>query len=327
MRSLIRFFSLLIVAAMVGLLVVFLGPGGILRSGPHTQDTTVIIDNNDSVPTMAQKFYNAGVISNKFSFYIVAFLAKQKAFLKAGEYAIKKQSTPYDIVQMLAHGRSTMHFITIPEGLTVFQIINIINETPGLTGHITTIPQEGHVLPETYAFQINENRQQILNRMVKALDKTLDKLWAQRASNCILKTPEDALILASIIEKETGLADERERVAAVFTNRIKYNMRLQSDPTVIYGLTQGRTNMARLLNINDLKTNTPYNTYTINGLPLSPIACPGKQSIYAALHPANTKELYFVANGKGGHTFATNLRDHNKNVMTWRLINKKQNNQ
>lgn len=323
MGRLFKFLSFIIVLGMISGLAILFGPGGAFQKGPLEKPVIIVIDKNDKINVMAQKLQDCNAISNWLGFYVAAALARSAGYIKAGEYEIPAGSSPYDIAQIFIHGKSIMHYLTIPEGRTIYEAVQLLNQAPHLKGELISIPPEGHILPETYAYNTNESRQMLLDRMHLALEKTLSKLWPHRAENCILKSPEEVLILASIIEKETGVSEERHRVAGVFMNRLKKGMRLQSDPTVIYGMTGGRTNMGRLLTTNDLKTPTPYNTYTISALPMGPIACPGKASIEAALHPENTNELYFVANGTGGHTFADSLAEHNKNVTVWRSINKK----
>jgi UPF0755 protein len=213
-----------------------------------------------------------------------------------------------------------MYSVGIPEGLTSEQIINRLRANPELLGSISEMPLEGSMLPDTYRFARGTTRDDMIRRMMAEQKKFLDRIWATRSNDLPFTTREDAIKLASIVEKETGRADERQRVAAVFVNRLKRKMRLDSDPTVIYGVTGGIGPLGRGLTRVELDTVTPYNTYRINGLPPTPIANPGRAALEAVLKPARTGDLFFVADGTGGHAFAESLRDHNRNVETWRGI-------
>ena len=208
--------------------------------------------------------------------------------------------------------------------MTAAKIVKLLTALDGLSGDIAQPPGEGELLPETYHFSYGDTRNDVVDRMAGAMTRTLRELWPARAPGLPLKNELEAVVLASMIEKETGLADERARVAAVFVNRLARGMRLQSDPTVVYALTEGKGDLGRTLTRADLKTPSPYNTYVNKGLPPAPICNPGRESLVAALHPAKTKELYFVADGSGGHLFASNLAQHNRNVARWRKIRKQQ---
>jgi UPF0755 protein len=210
--------------------------------------------------------------------------------------------------------------VTLAEGLTTQQIVDKIMANPDLHGDISQIPPEGSLLPDTYKFGRNDTRQEIIDRMRAAQAKFLAKVWEERDPDIVVETPEQALVLASIVEKETGRADERPHIASVFQNRLRKNMRLQSDPTIIYGLVGGKGVLDHPIQQDELDRDTPYNTYKINGLPPTPIACPGRAAIEAVLKPAKTKDLYFVADGTGGHVFAASLEEHNKNVVKWRKV-------
>ena len=214
----------------------------------------------------------------------------------------------------------TRHRIALAEGVTSWQVVQSLSEIETLAGNLVDIPEEGSIAPESYEVRQGEGRQSVLNRMMAAQEAILIEAWETRAEDLPLTAPQEALILASIIEKETALAAERDQVASVFVNRLKRGIRLQTDPTVIYGLTEGKAALGRGLRRSELKKDTPWNTYLYRGLPPTPIANPGRDSIRAALNPADTKFLYFVADGQGGHAFATNLKDHNKNVAKWRAI-------
>jgi UPF0755 protein len=224
------------------------------------------------------------------------------------------------VLDTIVEGKSIEHKVTLAEGLTSYQIVQKLLAHPELKGEITTIPPEGSLLPDTYRFGRNDTRQDIIERMQAAQAKFLAKVWATRDEDIFVTTPEEAMILASIVEKETGRADERPLIASVFENRLKKNMRLQSDPTIIYGLVGGKGALDGPIMQQDLDRQTPYNTYQINGLPPTPIANPGRASIEAVLRPAKTKDLYFVADGTGGHVFAASLDEHNRNVFKWRKV-------
>jgi UPF0755 protein len=238
--------------------------------------------------------------------------------LKAGEYDIPSHASLSDILGKIRRGDIVHHMITIPEGLTSAQAVDILMNSPVLTG-AAPVPAEGAILPETYEVRRGEDRGAVLQRMINARDILL---WAQRAPNLPLDTPEQAVILASIIEKETALPAERPRIAAVFENRLRQHIRLQSDPTIIYGLTRGEP-LGRGIRASELSGYSPYNTYLIDGLPPTPICNPGRAALAAALDPIQTDDLYFVADGTGGHVFSSTLTEHLKNVARWRMIEQK----
>jgi len=243
--------------------------------------------------------------------------------LKAGEYEIRKNSSMRDVLDELVEGKAVLHKVSIPEGLTSQQIVGRLNAHAMLTGKITEIPAEGTLLPDTYKFSRGITRQDLLARMKAEQRKYVSRLWPKRQKGLPVKTPEEAIILASIVEKETGRADERSRVAGVFLNRLKKGIPLQSDPTIIYGLVGGKGKLGRGILRSELAQETPYNTYKIKGLTPTPIANPGRAAIEAVLNPAKTKDLYFVADGTGGHAFAPSLAKHNQNVVAWRKIERK----
>ncbi|MDD3447306.1 MAG: endolytic transglycosylase MltG, partial [Zavarzinia sp.] len=221
-------------------------------------------------------------------------------------------------VRLLRDGKVVVHRLTVPEGLTVAEIMKLVADTAALSGSLPPIPPEGTLLPETYNFTRGENRSAMVDRMRRAMVEALDSAWAARVDGLPFETKEQALVLASIIEKETARDSERRRIAGVFVNRLRKGMRLQSDPTVIYGITKGQGPLGRSLTRTDLREATDYNTYVVYGLPPGPISSPGLDSLRAAVNPSTHKELYFVADGKGGHAFAETLDDHNANVQRWR---------
>jgi UPF0755 protein len=245
---------------------------------------------------------------------------KARGELKYGEYQFSKNASIADIVDTIIEGKVVQHAFTVPEGLTSEQIVARLLESTALTGQIKEIPREGTLLPETYRFTRGMTREQIIQRMQQAHRRVLQDVWEHRMPDLPVKTPEQLVTLASIVEKETGRADERTRVAAVFVNRLKTRMRLQSDPTIIYGLTGGKGSLGRPIQKNEIEQPTPYNTYVIDGLPPGPIANPGRASLEAAANPARTKEIYFVADGSGGHVFSDTYAEHQKNVARLRGI-------
>jgi len=309
----------------ISVLLVFYGPEGILTKGSRNSDITILIKPGTSSFSIAEQFVQEGVFSYPWFFLVAQHLHYPKKKLKAGEYLISKTASPWAIVNQIAEGRTVIRKLTIPEGLMVSQIVNILENTDSLSGKIRSIPPEGTLLPETYSYSYGDDRQKILNHMQHSMTNLLNELWPQKVSkNPHTNTPHNALVLASIVEKETRLPVERRRVASVFLNRLKIGMRLQADPTVIYAITEGKHALERELTRKDLQTESPFNTYTVTGLPPSPIACPGRASIEAVLDPETTKDLYFVADGTGGHVFSSNLKDHNQRVTTWRKISRRQ---
>jgi UPF0755 protein len=306
---------------ILGLLVLAGAAFAFLLFGPgpraaHGQATTVILARGRGVPGISRALKGAGVIRSQALFILAAKLAGGS--LKAGEYAIRSHESTAAIIGDLKAGRVVRHFVTIPEGWTSAMAAAAVNASPVLTG-TAPVPPEGAILPETYEVQRGDDRARVMARMQQAQDKLLHELWDKRKPGLPFATPEQAVILASIVEKETGVASERPRVAAVFENRLKAGMRLESDPTVIYGVSRGAP-LGRGLTIGDLTAATPYNTYRIAGLPPTPIANPGRAALEAVLDPPDSNELYFVANGTGGHEFASTYEAHQKNVAHWRQI-------
>ena len=293
------------------------------QPGPLATSTVVVIPKGEGVSAIAERLERDGVIADRriFMTSILYFMyLKGQGSLKAGEYEFRKYATMRSVLDTMVEGKSIEHKVTLAEGLTSFQIVEKLKAHPELHGDIAEIPAEGSLLPDTYRFGRNDTRQDIVERMQAAQAKFLGKVWATRDEHIVVTTPEEALILASIVEKETGRADERARIASVFQNRIRKKMRLQSDPTIIYGLVGGKGALDGPIMQQDLDRETGYNTYQINGLPPTPIANPGRAAIEAVLRPAKTKDLYFVADGTGGHVFAPTLDEHNKNVFRWRKI-------
>lgn len=316
---------LIFVAGLALLAAAVLGAGGYLawreakQPGPAETATIVMLKPGGTVSSIADELRHAGVIRYAELFTAVVRVKRAQNKLKAGEYEIPAGASVMDIINILIEGKSILHSFTAPEGLTTAQILRLVSADETLQGEITITPEEGELLPETYAFTRGETRDAMIRRMIKAQDDLMDRLWPERALELPFSTPQEAIILASIVEKETRVPEERKRIAAVFVNRLKKNMRLESDPTIIYGLTAGEP-MGRGLRQSELRRETPYNTYLIIGLPPTPIGNPGRASIEATLNPADTQDLFFVADGSGGHAFASNLRDHERNVAAWRRL-------
>ncbi|HEY1425544.1 MAG TPA: endolytic transglycosylase MltG [Caulobacteraceae bacterium] len=304
----------LAVAAVVAL-VLFFAPGPPAR---HGTSTTVILRPGAGLGEIAADLKRAGVIGSDTLFIVGAEVSGASRRLKAGEYAFASRASLSSVMTEIAEGRVVRHFITIPEGVTSEFVLETLNKADFLTG-FAPAPAEGAVLPETYEVRRGDDRAAVLRRMMDARDALLASLWAHRRADLPYKTPEEAVILASIVEKETAVPSERPRIAGVFLNRLKAGMPLQSDPTVIYGLTGGRP-LGHGLTKPELESATPYNTYRIAALPPTPIGNPGRASLAAALDPPRTDELYFVANGTGGHSFSATLAQHQQNVTRWRAV-------
>lgn len=285
-------------------------------------DRTIIIPKGTGVDGIAKILADDGLIADPIIFRLGLRLenltGKETGFLKAGEFIIPAHSSAKKVADILRFGETVVRKITIAEGLTTQEILDQIRITDGLTGNVPIGIPEGSLLPETYHFKYGDGRAALVQRMNDDLQTVLRDLWQSRAQDLPFKTAREAVILASIIEKETGLARERDRVSGVFINRLNKGMRLQSDPTVVYGITEGSGPLGRSLTRADLDRETPYNTYKIKGFPPTPIANPGRDAIRAALNPMDTDELYFVADGQGGHNFAKTLKDHNRNVRAYR---------
>ena len=293
------------------------------RPGPLPASTVVVIPKGEGVSGIAERLERDEVITDRglFMTSIIYFMyLRGTGALKAGEYEFRKAASMRQVLDTLVEGKSISHKVTLAEGLTSQQIVERIQANPELKGTLTEIPAEGTLLPDTYRFQIGDSRQDIVERMQVAQKKFLAKVWEERDPDIVVQTPEEAVILASIVEKETSRADERPLIASVFENRLRKKMRLQSDPTIIYGLVGGKGVLDHPITQEELDRETAYNTYKINGLPPGPIANPGRAAIEAVLKPAKTKDLYFVADGTGGHAFAPSLDAHNDNVARWRQI-------
>jgi UPF0755 protein len=309
--------------------LVFLSMGGVIAfmyaqslqqaPGPLQQDKVVFIPRGNGPTDIADILEQEGVISNARAFELFHLLAGRPA-LKAGEYQFKQAASLNDVRDVLARGRSIEHSVTVPEGLTSEQIVQRLRENEILVGEIKNVPREGALLPDTYRFERGTSREQLLLRMESSQRRMLQEIWSRRSPDIPLKTPADLVTLASIVEKETGRADERPRVASVFINRINRGMRLESDPTIIYGLVGGKGSLGRGILASEIRQPTPYNTYVINGLPPGPIGNPGRAALEATANPSRTRDIFFVADGTGGHAFAETYEQHQRNVARWRQI-------
>jgi UPF0755 protein len=287
--------------------------------GPAQSETVVLIKSGTGVSGIARQLASSGAISEAILFELGVRRRGEGGALKAGEYAFPAHASMASILDMLVKGKVIIHRLTIAEGLTSAMAVALIAKDDVLTGETPPEPREGSLLPETYLFERGTTRAELLARMQKAQSAVLDRLWATREAGSPLQTREQAIILASIVEKETAIPSERGHIARVFLNRLQMGIRLESDPTIIYGLTKG-VPLGHGLRQSELATPNPYSTYQIDGLPPGPICNPGRDAIAAVLNPPVSDDLYFVADGNGGHVFAATLAEHNRNVARWRQI-------
>jgi UPF0755 protein len=313
-------FTVLVVFAVAVGGALFIGKQRFEAPGPLQEDKVVNIPRGLGTRDIAEVLQREGVIDQPWVFVGGVVVLKAYGDLKSGEYQFTKHASLSDVVAVIIENKVVQHSVTMAEGLTSEQIVARLLENTSLSGQIKEIPREGTLLPETYKFTLGMSRDQIIQRMQAAHKHVLAEVWEHRAQDIPIKTPEQLVTMASIVEKETGRPDERSRVAAVFMNRLKSKMRLQSDPTIIYGLTGGKGALGRPILRSEIDQPTPYNTYVIDGLPPGPIANPGRASLEAVANPARTKELYFVADGTGGHVFSDSYDQHQKNVARLRGI-------
>ncbi len=290
------------------------------RAGPLAAAKVLVVPKGSDVEAISADLAAAGIIDDWLLFTLGVRLAGAAGVLRAGEFRFPAAISQRSVMKLLVEGKSVLRRLTVAEGLTTAQVVAQLAAAEGLEGEVTAAAGEGTLLPETYYYVYGAARDQIVARMGSAMTRTLDELWQRRVPGLPFASREEALILASIVEKETSLDSERRRIAGVFVNRLRTRLRLQSDPTVIYAITHGTGPLGRRLTTQDLATPSPYNTYVNVGLPPGPIANPGRESIAAALDPLVTGELFFVADGSGGHAFAATLEEHNRNVARWRKI-------
>jgi len=290
-----------------------------LLPGPATSSQTIIVPRQSGIEAIGALLAEQGQVYHPLQFSVPAALLAPH-HLRAGEYVFATHLSVLDIILLLRSGKVVVHKLTVPEGLTNAEIGKLLTNESRLTEELAPLPPEGTLYPATYNFSYGDNRNALLEQMQKRARSLLQELWEKREADLPLATAEQALTLASIVEKETGVPEERPRIAGVFMNRLRSGMKLQSDPTVIYAVTNGDVSLKRALTSADLICVSPYNTYVIEGLPPAPIANPGRAALEAVLHPEKHDYLYFVADGSGGHAFAKTLEEHNRNVSAWRKL-------
>lgn len=310
--------SILIVAGIALLIAIGHAQREFAAPGPSKDETVILLPRGAGLKDTSRLLMLHGAIDNEFLFRLGARYRREDREIRYGEYRIPPGASMEEILGMLVRGESVQHKITIAEGLTSYQIVDILRQSDVLTGDIADLPPEGSLAPDTYYVERNQSRADVLKRMAESQARLVAEAWAQRPPDTPLNSPDEILVLASIVERETGIPEERPKVASVFLNRLQRGMRLQSDPTVVYGLTGGKEQLGRGLRQSELERATPYNTYVIDRLPPTPIAAPGRDSIMAVVRPESTEYLYFVADGTGGHAFAATLEEHNRNVAKWR---------
>jgi UPF0755 protein len=313
-------FTALILLALAGGILFVVAKQRYEAPGPLEQDRIVNIPPRLGMRDIADLLAREGVIDAPWTFLMSALLAKTHDELRFGEYQFPKQASLHDVINTIIDGKVVLHQITVPEGLTSEQVVQRLLETDILSGSVKEIPREGSMLPDSYRYPRGALREQVIQRLQQAQARVVQEIWERRMPDLPLRTPQQLVILASIVEKETSRADERTRVAAVFINRLKQHMKLQSDPTITYGLVGGKGTLGRPILKSEIEQHTPYNTYVIEGLPPGPISNPGRAALEAVANPARTKELYFVADGTGGHAFSETLEQHQRNVARLRAL-------
>ena len=319
--------TFLIVAMLLVGGLFFYGRKTIEAQGPLTQDKVVNIPARAGMTDIGDILLRSGVISaDRWTFIGSVLALNARSGLKSGEYLFQKNASLRDVIHTIVEGKVVQHSITIPEGLTSEQIVARLQDNDIFAGSLKEQPREGTLLPDTYNFPRGTQRDQVIHRMQQAQKKVLADVWARRNPDVPVRTPEQLVTLASIVEKETGRADERSRVAAVFTNRLRQRIKLQSDPTIIYGLVGGKGTLGRPIKRSEIQQPSPYNTYVIEGLPPGPIANPGRASLEATANPARTRDLFFVADGTGGHSFTETYDQHQKGVAKLRAMERQQQN-
>lgn len=322
--GLVGFLSALFTLGLIG--AVLIGGAFIVvtrqaaEPGPLAVDRAIIIPPGSGLADIADLLDREGVIRNPTLFRVAGYVNGAWSQLRAGEYLFKASISPREALDVLTSGKPVLHSVLIPEGLTSEQIVARLKENELLTGEVTQTPREGALLPDTYRVERGTSRQRLLQTMAEKQREELNRIWARRVPDLPIRTPQELVTLASIVEKETGRADERPRVAGVFVNRLNRKMKLQSDPTIVYGLVGGKGTLGRGILRTEITQPTPFNTYVIDGLPPGPIANPGRAAMEAVANPSRTRDLFFVADGTGGHAFAETLDQHNRNVVRWRQI-------
>ena len=314
--------TVVVFATLIGVGIFYYGIKSYEEAGPLTANTNFIVRGGAGTNEIAANLERNNIISDSRVFRVLSRVYLDGETLKAGEYEIKAGASMREIVELLKSGKSILYSVSVPEGLTVKQVFKRLTEDPVLEGDLPAeLPPEGSLMTDTYKFSRGTKRADILHQMLDAQKALIDQIWERRDDNLPITTREEFVTLASIVEKETGRADERSRVASVFLNRLEKGMRLQSDPTIIYGMFGGEGKPAdRPIFQSDLEKKTPFNTYIIKGLPPTPIANPGRAALEAVANPSRTADLYFVADGTGGHVFAETLDEHNQNVRRWRKL-------
>jgi UPF0755 protein len=314
----------IVLVSMIGVGAAYVyGKQKIEAPGPLQEDKIVNIPSRAGMTDIADILQREGVIdNNRWAFIGSVFALKARSELKPGEYAFQKNASLRDVIGIMVEGKVVQHAVTIPEGLTSEQIVARLSDNDIFAGAVKEMPREGTLLPETYKFPRGATRDQVIQRMQQTQKRVLAEIWERRNPDIPIKTPDQLVTLASIVEKETGKADERSRVAAVFVNRLRQRIKLQSDPTIIYGLVGGKGTLGRPIKRSEIQQPSPYNTYVVDGLPPGPIANPGRASLEAAANPARTRDLFFVADGTGGHAFTETYDQHQKNVAKLRSMEK-----
>lgn len=304
---------------VLGIIIYFNAPNSY-----HNHDQKFIVNNGMTFREVVEKLHDKEIIKNPTSFLYIAQLVKGlDPKVHYGEYFFEKNISYYRILHKMVEGNIFFRKVTIAEGLSSDSTLKIINDSKGLVGNLPSAILEGSLLPETYFYSYNDSKISIIQRMQEAMQKTIDELWQNRDPNIPVRTKKEALILASIVEKETGVKEERPKVASVFINRLNKSMKLQSDPTIIYSFTFGNKELERPIRMSDIQNNSSFNTYHIYGLPPTPICNPGIDSIKAVLNPIKTEFLFFVASGNGDHVFTSSLREHNIYVAKYRNLMRK----
>jgi len=314
--------TVIVFATLVGIGIFYYGVKSYEEPGPLTANTNFIVKSGLGVKEIAANLERNGIVSDSRVFRLLSRVYLDGETLKAGEYEIKAGASMREIIELLKSGKSILYSVSVPEGLTVKQVFRRLSDDPVLEGDLPVeLPAEGSLMPDTYKFSRGTKRADIVQQMAAAQKNLIDQIWERRDADLPITSREEFVTLASIVEKETGKADERSRVASVFLNRLEKGMRLQSDPTIVYGLFGGDGKPSdRPIFQSDLEKQTPYNTYIIKGLPPTPIANPGRAALEAVANPSRTSDLYFVADGTGGHVFAETLDEHNQNVRRWRKL-------